>query len=239
MPMIEPRKGFVYYRGFYEALGKLPDEEHFLMYKAVCRYALYGEEPQFEDVHMHIVFDMMREQLDANQRRYENGKKGGAPKGNKNAQKDGAQPKTTENNQEQPKEKDKEKEKDKDKVKADTDIVQTPAGRSAEDVQESTPEKPEVTGKEAEEVFSTLWALYPSKKGKGRISLTTKKKLAKIGVAEMTRCIERYTSDLAKDGWRKPQNGSTFFNSGYIDYLDKNWEGEAKNERWNTGVKEI
>lgn len=29
---------------------------------------------------------------------------------------------------------------------------------------------------------------------------------------------------MALDDWRKPQNGSTFFNSGYIDYLDSNYE---------------
>ena len=234
------RKGFVYYKSFYESMKRLPDDEHFAMYKAVCEYALYGAEPCIEDVHMCIVFDLTREQIDANNRRYENGKKGGAPAGNKNAQKGEAQPKTTKNNQKQPKEEDKEEEKEAEKGKEkETDIVQTPAGRSAEDVQECTPEKPEVTGKDAEEVFATLWALYPSKKGKGRISVTTKKKLAKIGVEEMTRAIERYTADLAKDGWRKPQNGSTFFNSGYIDYLDKNWEGETKNGKWNIGVSEI
>ena len=40
----------------------------------------------------------------------------------------------------------------------------------------------------------------------------------------MTRAIERYKSDLAKEDWRKPQNGSTFFNSGYVDYLDDNYQ---------------
>ena len=42
----------------------------------------------------------------------------------------------------------------------------------------------------------------------------------------MVRAIDRYKSDLEKDSdWRKPQNGSTFFNSGYVDYLDKNYNG--------------
>ena len=59
----------------------------------------------------------MKPQIDANNRRYENGKKGGAPVGNSNAAKKEKQPKTTKNNQKQPKEKDKVKEKEKDKVK--------------------------------------------------------------------------------------------------------------------------
>ena len=38
----------------------------------------------------------------------------------------------------------------------------------------------------------------------------------------------RYKSELAKDAdWRKPQNGSTFFNSGYVDYLDGNYEPQT------------
>jgi len=40
----------------------------------------------------------------------------------------------------------------------------------------------------------------------------------------MERAVNRYLSELEKDSsWRKPQNGSTFFNSGYVDYLDANY----------------
>jgi hypothetical protein len=35
-------------------------------------------------------------------------------------------------------------------------------------------------------------------------------------------------TELKKDAsWRKPQNGSTFFNSGYVDYLDANFEPQV------------
>ena len=41
----------------------------------------------------------------------------------------------------------------------------------------------------------------------------------------MARAIDRYKADLERDSsWRKPQNGSTFFNSGYVDYLDANYQ---------------
>ena len=46
----------------------------------------------------------------------------------------------------------------------------------------------------------------------------------KIGFDEMSRAIDRYNKELKKEEWRKPQNESTFFNSGYIDYLDDNYE---------------
>jgi len=72
-------------------------------------------------------------------------------------------------------------------------------------------------------VFESLWALYPNKKGKGRVSNAQKKKLMHIGLEEMSRAIDRYLDELKQDEWRKPQNGSTFFNSGYVDYLDENY----------------
>ena len=79
--------------------------------------------------------------------------------------------------------------------------------------------------KEANELFEQLWEAYPSKRGKDRVSDTAKARLLKIGHDEMMRAIDRYLHDLEKDSdWRKPQNGSTFFNSGYIDYLDANYK---------------
>ena len=75
-------------------------------------------------------------------------------------------------------------------------------------------------------LFEDLWKLYPSKKGKGQVSLAAKQRLFKVGHEEMVRAIGRYKADLEKDkDWRKLQNGSTFFNSGYIDYLDENYGG--------------
>lgn len=73
------------------------------------------------------------------------------------------------------------------------------------------------------EFFESIWKLYPNKKGKGQVSDSKKKALYDIGYDELSRAIERYKTGLAKDEWRKPQNGSTFFNSGYIDYLDANY----------------
>ncbi len=82
---------------------------------------------------------------------------------------------------------------------------------------------------EAGKLFEDLWKLYPNKKGKGQVSAKKKRELFEIGPEEMTRAIQRYTKDLAKDAdWRKPQNGSTFFNSGYVDYLDANYSPNDK-----------
>jgi predicted phage replisome organizer len=97
-----------------------------------------------------------------------------------------------------------------------------------------------VSKKDISEFFEKVWALYPNKKGKAQVSESKKKTLYEIGIEELTRAIERYKSDLEKEDWRKPQNGSTFFNSGYVDYLDANYTPlEVKPKQNAKGRKEI
>jgi predicted phage replisome organizer len=108
--------------------------------------------------------------------------------------------------------------------------------KNAQNDVQSEEEKMKKTGStEINELFERLWKLYPKKKGKGQISDAKKKAIYKIGYDEMKRAIDRYVNDLKKDSWRKAQNGSTFFNSGYIDYLDKNYvedERTVKNDKY-------
>ena len=87
---------------------------------------------------------------------------------------------------------------------------------------------PKVSKAAINEFFESIWKLYPSKKGKGQVSDSKKKALYDIGYDELSRAIERYKAGLARDEWRKPQNGSTFFNSGYIDYLDANFSEQEQ-----------
>ena len=95
---------------------------------------------------------------------------------------------------------------------------------------------------DADALFEKLWMRYPNKRGKGQISDANKRHLLDIGFERMARAIDRYKADLARDNWRKPQNGSTFFHSGYIDYLDENYTppdpksrtaGSAKTNKFN------
>lgn len=72
-------------------------------------------------------------------------------------------------------------------------------------------------------LFEELWKLYPVKKGKGRVSDSKKLKLLKIGFDEMSRAIERYKQYVESVDYLQYQNGSTFFNNGYVDYLDTNY----------------
>lgn len=77
---------------------------------------------------------------------------------------------------------------------------------------------------EADKLFNSVWKLYPKKRGKGGVSPTQKRKLLKVGYDELSRCVDRYKKDTEGIDMKFVKNGSTFFNSGYIDYLDENWE---------------
>jgi len=87
--------------------------------------------------------------------------------------------------------------------------------------------------KEYLEFFEECWKLYPSKKGKGQISDSKKKEVFKIG-DEFKKCIQRYRKYVEGSSWIKYQNGSTFFNSGYIDYLDSNYQDDIVTEKTDT-----
>lgn len=79
-----------------------------------------------------------------------------------------------------------------------------------------------------EEFFESVWKLYPIKKGKGQVSKTKKQKLQRIGYDQIKRCVERFVKDMESEHRDKKywMHGSTFFNSGYVDYLDKNYDSE-------------
>ena len=96
------------------------------------------------------------------------------------------------------------------------------------DTPASAPSSGEMRNAEAEALFSLLWEQYPNKKGKGRVSGAKKRELLDIGKDQMLRALHRYidehnTRKRLGDFTPPWQNGSTFFNSGYVDYLDENY----------------
>lgn len=94
----------------------------------------------------------------------------------------------------------------------------------------ASPDAPKESNAEIESFFESIWKLYPNKKGKAAVSKTKKKELFKVGYDEMSRAISRYVTDLKAEEWRKPQYGSSFFNKGYVDYLDANYQAPATND---------
>lgn len=76
---------------FYEAMKVLPDKERLLLYDGICEYSLNGILPDDLPPTANSLFILMKPNIDASNKRYrasvENGKKGGARKGNQNARK--------------------------------------------------------------------------------------------------------------------------------------------------------
>lgn len=81
-----------------------------------------------------------------------------------------------------------------------------------------------------DDFFESIWKLYPIKKGKWQVSTSRKKALQKIGYDQIGRCVDRFLKDMSDSGRDRKywMHGSTFFNSGYVDYLDENWGQESE-----------
>lgn len=69
------RDSAIFYKTFYDCIRELPHESGYALYDAVFKYAFYGVEPELSGLDAGI-FAMIKVQIDANNKRYENGKKG-------------------------------------------------------------------------------------------------------------------------------------------------------------------
>ena len=79
-----------------------------------------------------------------------------------------------------------------------------------------------------EQNFEELWKLYPKKKQKGKVSKKSKKAIYEVGFDNMKLAIERYAKERNGKDDQYTMYGSTFFNSGYKDYLVDNSASEKK-----------
>lgn len=77
---------FVFYASFAEAASELDNEQYGALMRAINDYALFDKAADLQGV-PNMLFTLIKPQLDANKKRRENAKKGGAPSGNNNAQK--------------------------------------------------------------------------------------------------------------------------------------------------------
>lgn len=199
------RDSMVFYRSFHEATKELPPEIYKEAMVALMDYALDGELKKVS-AYANMFLQMAKPQVDANNQRYINGSKGGRK----------SEPKTAKA----------EEEETEPEPKRNQTVTKPEPNENVNDnenVNVKENKKHSCTA-EATALFERLWAEYPVKKGKGQVSDTQKKRLLAIGEPALLKAIERYRAELAKDsGWRRAQNGSTFFNSGNVDYLDGNF----------------
>lgn len=77
------RDTFIFYRSFKESMNELSDADKLIMYEAISDYSLDMKEPELTGFPK-ALFSIIRPIIDANWQWYNNGCKGGAPKGNKN-----------------------------------------------------------------------------------------------------------------------------------------------------------
>lgn len=84
---IDAPESFIFYKSFAEAIAECPESVQLEMYRAITAYVFEGVEPGLTTDYGRLAWRLIRPQLDANLRRYVNGCKGGAPKGNQNARK--------------------------------------------------------------------------------------------------------------------------------------------------------
>ena len=73
------RDAFIFYRSFVDAGKCIEDEADRLMFfEAIINYALDGVEPELNGI-ISGMFSLIKPNIDANNKKYENGKKGGRP----------------------------------------------------------------------------------------------------------------------------------------------------------------
>ena len=103
------KESFIVYNGWFENVSHLDDGSLGKLFRAVFEYQTTGEVDAELPPELKMAFAFIKKQLDHDSDKYlkrceinrANGQQGGAPEGNKNAQKQPKQPKTTENKQKQ------------------------------------------------------------------------------------------------------------------------------------------
>jgi len=161
------RDAFVFYRSFSEAISGLPDDARLAVYDAIVGYGLNAEYSTCtNDPVVNGFLCLIKPQIDANNRRYENGCKGGRPRKADDLKGERKPNKNQTETKPKPKEKDKDKDKDKDIIMSDFDRFWLLYDKK---VGKRKTEKLyfELSSKDREQIFTTLPAYVqatPNKK---------------------------------------------------------------------------
>ena len=113
------RDSVLFYRSFYDALKNIPSDERLKVYDSIMEYGMYDRDPELDGVAL-AIFLLAKPQIDANNKRYENGckakKKQTVSETEANIKQDSSETGA----------KEKEKEKEKVKVKDNNKIFKPP-----------------------------------------------------------------------------------------------------------------
>lgn len=75
-----------------------------------------------------------------------------------------------------------------------------------------------------------IWSLYPNKRGKAYAVKKIEKLLQIYSKEELIRAVERYKKEKEDAEMKYIKYGSTFFDDGYLDYIDENYQQLIKEE---------
>lgn len=198
------RDSVVFYRSFYDSIKNIPEEDQLKVYTAIMEYAMNDIQPEIEGIAL-AIFLLVKPQIDANNKRYQNGMK---PKTKQPISKTEAKSKQNiSENEAKEKEKENVKEKEKENVKDKTYTC----------------------------AFEQIWNAYPRKKEKAKAYKCYKARLADgFSEDELLLAVKRYADECKKNHTdeRYIKLGATFLgpNTPFLDYLEGGVTGDAERE---------
>lgn len=216
------RDSMIFYKSFADALKSLPDKDRLELYDAIFAFGIYGEEPKLSGVNS-AVFTLIRPQIEANNRKYENGSKGGRPK-NQNETK----PKPNDN-------------QSKTKTKPnDNQTITKPKPNDNDNVNDNDNEKENGNGNASgSDDFSLSLLSYLNQKTGSSYSLTDQIRTVieqrvseGYTVEQMRSVIDKKCAEWSCDGkMRSYLRPSTLFGDRFEEYLNAPEPAEVEEKR--------
>lgn len=187
------RDSVVFYRSFYDAIKNIPEADQLKVYTAIMEYAMNDVQPEIDGIAL-AIFLLVKPQIDANNKRYENGKK---PKAKQAVSKSEASCKQNIS-----------------KSEANVNVKEN----EKENVNVKEKDKTYSC------VFEELWKAYPRKKEKSAAYKAYKATLNKgFSEDELMTAVKRYAEECKKEqrDSRYIKLCSTFLgpNTPFMDYL--------------------
>ena len=89
------------------------------------------------------------------------------------------------------------------------------------------------------EQVDKIWSAYPNKKGKAIAEKKLPELIEEHGYENIMRCVQRYSSEVTGVDKKYMKHGSTFFTTGYEDYLDSNYQGPDTGKKDEGPVEDV
>lgn len=218
------KDSFVFYKSFYDAIKKIPEEYQLELYNAILSYSLEGIEPNNLSSIAEAMFILIKPNIDSSQKRYEasveNGKKGGRPL-----------KKTQEEPDENLNETQQKPNQNLDETQEEPDQNLNVDVDDNVDVNDNN-----INNNEQKQVllehFEIIWEQYPHKKGKTKaleyyFQWIKGRKISgftrKLTDEQMYRAVMIYKKECEEKKIETQfiKHGDTFFNKAILDYLEE------------------